>query len=112
MSLDPATPTPPQPAPPTAPVPPLPDARVVEVRNAHETRLRASKGIERRMLTRSMELRADGDSPGVLVGHAAVYDEPADLGYMAEVIAPGAFDEVLSGTPTCAACSTTTGTGC
>ena len=93
----PVTPTP------TAPPSRRPAVRralaVVEARDAHEARLAQTQGVERRTLARAMQVRADGDSPGRLTGYAAVYDSPSDLGYMTEVIAPGAFDEVLKTNP-------------
>ena len=93
----PVTPTP------TAPASRRPAVRralaVVEARDAHEARLARTEGVERRTLARAMQVRADGESPGMLTGYAAIYDAPADLGYMREVIAPGAFDEVLAGNP-------------
>lgn len=46
-----------------------------------------------------LEVRtADGltlPSPGKLVGHAAVFDSPADLGEFVEVVRPGAFTRSL-----------------
>ena len=49
-----------------------------------------------------MRLRADfrGEVTGdTLVGHAAVFDQYADLGNVLEALAPTAFDAVLAGTP-------------
>lgn len=55
--------------------------------------------IERRFIPAAgnLEFRdaADGD-PTMLVGHAAVFDEIADLGYFRERIARGAFSRAIS----------------
>ena len=56
----------------------------------------APEGREYRYLTTQVELRADGDGPRRLVGHAAVFNTdtaigPEDNPYWIERIAPGAF---------------------
>lgn len=54
--------------------------------------------IERRIVTMPVEIRAEEgeDSPGRLVGHAAVYDSPTEIaGLFREEIAAGAFADVL-----------------
>lgn len=45
---------------------------------------------------RTMEIRAEGDSDQMRVtGYAAVFNQETDLGYFREMIAPGAFDDVM-----------------
>lgn len=57
---------------------------------------KAPEGREYRYLTTPVELRADGDGPRRLFGHAAVFNTDAPIGpeddpYWLERIAPGAF---------------------
>lgn len=53
--------------------------------------------FERRTVTLdSIEVRAaDGDKPPKIMGHAAVFNMPADIGGFREQIAPGAFTEAI-----------------
>lgn len=61
----------------------------------------APEGREYRYLTTPVELRADGDGPRRLIGHAAVFNEDSaigpldDWGWM-ERIAPGAFRTAIA----------------
>ena len=70
-------------------------ARVEEMQDERNTNEeveeRSAPDMEKR--TRTMELRAAG--PMVLEGYAALFDEETDLGAFREVIARGAFDDVL-----------------
>jgi HK97 family phage prohead protease len=53
------------------------------------------KNKEYRIFKAPVELRADGDSAGVIEGIAAVVNQETDLGWFREIIMPGAFDDVL-----------------
>ena len=45
---------------------------------------------------RTMEVRAEGEGDEMrIVGYAAVFNQETDLGYFREMIAPGAFDDVM-----------------
>ena len=45
---------------------------------------------------RTMEIRAEGDAEQMRIqGYAAVFNQETDLGYFREMIAPGAFDDVM-----------------
>ena len=50
---------------------------------------------ERRFIPATFEMRADGEKPPKLVGHAAVFGEQFDLGWMIETIDENAFDRAL-----------------
>lgn len=51
---------------------------------------------ERRIVTEQIEVRAAGEAPTALVGHAAVFDREASIGGMfREKIAPGAFKAAI-----------------
>lgn len=54
-------------------------------------------GIERRALAGAGRVRAERQGGGAvrLVGHAAVFDSPADLGAFIEIVRPGAFADSL-----------------
>lgn len=52
------------------------------------------RAIERRTLPLTAELRQEGDSPKI-VGHAAVFDRPADILGFQEVVKPGAFEDSI-----------------
>jgi HK97 family phage prohead protease len=61
----------------------------------------APDGREYRYLTTPVELRADGDGPRRLVGHAAIFDTDTDIGPVdswgwRERIAPGAFRTAIA----------------
>lgn len=52
--------------------------------------------LERRIFSASIEMRADDDKPGQLVGHAAVFDKETNIGgWFREKIAPGAFRNAI-----------------
>jgi len=52
---------------------------------------------ERRMVEGRIEIRAEGDEPSRLTGHAAVFNEEANIGgWFIERIAPGAFAKSIS----------------
>ncbi len=52
--------------------------------------------LEKRTLTRPLDVRAAGDSGKKVGGYAAVFNSEADIGgYFREVIAPGAFKEAI-----------------
>ena len=53
----------------------------------------AKNAVERRTL--GVELRIEGDAK--IVGHAAIFNRVADIGFFRERIAPGAFTESLGG---------------
>ncbi len=62
----------------------------------------APEGREYRYITTPVELRADGDGPRRLTGHAAVFNTdtaigPEDNPYWIERIAPGAFRSAILG---------------
>lgn len=50
---------------------------------------------ERRAITTPVELRADADGTKHIVGYAAVFDSPTDLGWFVEEVARGAFAETI-----------------
>ena len=51
---------------------------------------------ERRVVEGRIEIRAEGDEPGKLTGHAAVFNEEANIGgWFIERIAPGAFTKSI-----------------
>jgi len=63
------------------------------------TEEQAQKPIEHRAFIPSdrIELRAaDGDKPQTLIGYAAVFNSPTDLGWYTEQIEPGAFSRSLA----------------
>jgi len=52
--------------------------------------------IERRFLTRRLEIRANGDEPRRIIGYGAVFEQLSeDLGGFREMIKPGAFTETI-----------------
>lgn len=54
--------------------------------------------MERRIVNAEMEIRAENDTPPVMVGYAAVFNQwSEDLGGFRERIAPGAFKRTLQG---------------
>lgn len=61
----------------------------------------AASREQRSLPVSSLELRADGAADGQpkLVGYAAVFDSPTDLGMFTEVIRRGAFTKTLSESP-------------
>ena len=53
--------------------------------------------IERRTIMGEFEVReGTADTPPLLIGHAAVFDTPADLGYFTEKVARGAFTRAIT----------------
>jgi hypothetical protein len=71
-------------------------ARVEEMEDERKTNeeVEERKAPDMEKRTRTMEIRAAGEM--VLEGYAAVFDEETDLGAFREVIARGAFDDVLT----------------
>ena len=59
----------------------------------NEEQVEERKEVSMEKRTRTMEVRAAGSM--VLEGYAALFDEETDLGAFREVIARGAFDDVL-----------------
>jgi len=58
----------------------------------------AGLGTEQRTFTlRSVEIRARGGKPAVILGHAALFNTPSVYMGFREIIAPGAFTESLGG---------------
>lgn len=57
----------------------------------------APAAIERRFVeVADLAVRAaDGDQPPMIVGHAAVFNQTADLGYFKERVAPGTFRQTI-----------------
>ncbi len=54
--------------------------------------------MERRAYSTAVELRAESDGAGTLIGHAAVFESLSeDLGGFREIITKGAFRDVLKG---------------
>lgn len=52
--------------------------------------------IERRVIPFTFELRDAGDGAAPkIVGHAAVFNQPCDMGYFTETMLPGAFTETI-----------------
>jgi Escherichia/Staphylococcus phage prohead protease len=51
--------------------------------------------LERRMYVTEFRAVKQDNQPTKLVGYAAVFDQPADLGYFTEVVKPGAFTRTL-----------------
>lgn len=52
--------------------------------------------LERRTVTTGLEIRQEADKPPRIVGHAAVFNQVADLGFFKEQVAPGAFKDTLT----------------
>lgn len=54
--------------------------------------------VEKRYCRESVSVRATtvSNSIGTLVGYAAVFNSPTDLGFFYEVVMPGAFDQSIS----------------
>lgn len=53
-----------------------------------------ARGLERRVF--EFELRAgEGDATPKIIGHASVFNKPADLGYFIETVKPGAFSRTI-----------------
>ena len=52
------------------------------------------------------QVRASADGKGI-TGYAAVFNQRADLGWLFEVVLPGAFTDRLEQMPTCEPCSIT-----
>jgi len=63
-----------------------------------EYRKRFGESVEiRTLVTRPIELRADGGDEVKVAGYAAVFDEETDIGgYFREVIRPGAFKDAIA----------------
>lgn len=59
----------------------------------------AEKAYEKRTVSTPIEVRTDGDGGPTLVGYAATFNEPYDMGPFREVILPGAFTRTLSTGP-------------
>ncbi|MGZ6836772.1 MAG: HK97 family phage prohead protease [Blastococcus sp.] len=54
--------------------------------------------VETRTITAPIEVRMDGDAP-TLVGYAATFNQPYDLGAFREVVDPNAFNRTLGTSP-------------
>jgi HK97 family phage prohead protease len=57
-----------------------------------------AKNIERRMAVEPVEVR-EGTDGVTLVGYASTFDQPYDMGWYRETVAPGAFKRSLGRTP-------------
>ncbi len=56
------------------------------------------KSYERRMAVGALEIREDSAAP-ILTGYASTFDQPYDMGWYSETVAPGAFKRTLGMTP-------------
>lgn len=56
------------------------------------------KTFERRMAVESLEIREDSGAP-TLTGYASTFDEPYDMGWYSETVAPSAFKRTLGANP-------------
>lgn len=56
------------------------------------------KTFERRMAVSALEIRDDSSAP-ILSGYASTFDQPYDMGWYSETVAPEAFQRTLGRTP-------------
>ena len=56
------------------------------------------KTFERRMAVGALEIREDSAAP-TLTGYASTFDQPYDMGWYTETVAPSAFKRTLGSTP-------------